>query len=322
VNDVSEQTKRQCPNLTISALAYGSVWQAPTFELNTNVVVWLCLDPAGFHDAVYKARLLRNLELWTQRATRVHIYTYGGLNSWIFPRYYPDGASELLMKCRMSGCNDIWMEYRTIPWIDGPETWLCDQMLWAPESDIHQLEAQFCTLAYGRAAHHMKTFFERLRACWEASQPGIWFDGIHDLPRQAQRYSLPVREELMALLNQAIHELSGDTAAQERVLATMAPLQVAFTFAEEIEATRALSDLLNRNASLEDWKIAYMAAKKGIVARQDALAALSRTHPRAFQALAQALETGQTLRRWEERRDTILSSARTTIELATVASSD
>ncbi len=225
VNTVAEQVARTHPSRRLSALAYGAVLEPPPFRLHDNVFVWLCQDAVNRFDPAYRNEDDRILHTWCDRVRLLGRYDYGGLATWIYPRYGADEFIDGMRAACAAGVQAYRIEDHASFGLDGGQMWLIAQALNNPWPSTTELETSFCELAFGPAAATMQTYFRQLHTLWTSPGQAAWLGGFRDLPAQARRYPQPVLAELLTLLNRAALKANNHSDIQARLDALRTPIE-------------------------------------------------------------------------------------------------
>jgi hypothetical protein len=299
VNAVAERLAEEFPDARIGALGYGAVSTPPSFKLQTNVVVFVCQDSAGYFDARYRENDARLLELWRAQAAHIGIYGYPGLISWVFPRYCAAELALQLAAARQAGATEFYGEDCWVEWIDADLPWITAQLLWNPWQDVAQLQERFRGAAFGPAAQAMGKYTAELRRLWEGAEQGVWFDGLFDLEQQARRYSEEDLAGLARLATATRRAAAGGSAYADRVEAVTQPMELARALAREIACAHSLRAAA-AGAEQAETTARRRAALAEAVAERERLVAGLADRPWGESAL-RALQAQDTLNRWNRK---------------------
>ncbi len=307
VNKVASNIRDLYPDRRIGALAYSATVMPPSFHLETNVSVFVCQDAGGYFDTEYKNRNIRTLETWCKLTSRAGKYGYTELASWIFPRYCRDEIADDIKIATSFGINDFYTEGLRLHYINGPLSWIAAQLLWNPCLNQRELQQEFCDMSFGPASKAMMEYFDTLQTIWQNQEKGIWFDGLFDLGRQAERYPEPVRQQLSQIIQDAYWKARANESILKRISAVYEPLAMANCIAEEAEHMAVLTQIPRDQTELDRFRANLQALDNAIAKRNEILDDLN--NKPWGQNLRSALNQQGTLDRWNKKQQIIRIAA-------------
>ena len=213
VNQVAREVAKTHPGRLVGCIAYIHVELPPDFDLAPNVMVFNTQDTAQHHDPAYQKADREMLTRWGRRCQYLGKYDYYGL-TWVMPRYFPRQIAQDLRFARTVGMKALYAEDVPTWGTMGPLPWIGARLLWDPDEDPHQLQAEFCRDMFGPAADTMHQYFSLLQEIWDRPREGRWFAGLSDVPHQVTLYTPEDVRRLGSLVVQARNEADSEPVRQ------------------------------------------------------------------------------------------------------------
>jgi hypothetical protein len=167
VNAVASEVKTTHPDKYIATLAYHVYSYPPTFPLEPNVAVGVCMQICyGYVRGVFKNEVAFYSEWMADRGRRIHVWNYfhhpmerAILGKWnCFPSFMPDVISEWLNRYHRDGVRGFFL--CGIP--QQLDYYLYMQMAFNMETDHEELISEFFLRYFGAAAEPMQRFYYRI----------------------------------------------------------------------------------------------------------------------------------------------------------------
>jgi len=242
VNAVAREIAASHPGRRIGALAYLNVESPPDFPLEKNVTVWLTQDTAQYHDRAYEDADRIALARWSRVCRDLAKYDYYSLQ-WNLPRYFPEEIRRDLNFAANLGLKKYHIEDVPAWHLTGPMLWIAARLLWNPDQNVQELQAEFCRDLFGPASAEMGLFFSMLQETWQTPRPGRWFEGLADIRRQLRLYPSERIRMLAAALDRAAR-LAGAGLAADRVAFFQRGWQTCLLLGEERDLAERLGQML------------------------------------------------------------------------------
>ena len=164
VNRVARELKKSHPSLLIVSLAYSQVYQPPTFSMEDNVMIVLCVDVFSIVDKKIREKHEAIVRSWSSKAKRLGLWDYSWGWGYIPPRVYFDLHKEYLRFLHKHGGCYYFGESEGFDLKDGPKYYLVHKLLWDIDSDVEKLLARWYEACVGKkAAPYLRKYFEH----WE-----------------------------------------------------------------------------------------------------------------------------------------------------------
>lgn len=145
----------------LTALAYYTTEQSPSFELHPRVMPVLTSDRAQWHDPEYRAEDKALIKRWANSgAERIATWDYYFGAPYPYPRQFNLWIGESIDYLHDQGVDVFFSQLPSVWGLDGPKAWLAAQLLWDPEQDVAALLDEFYTNFFGPAAQPMREFYE------------------------------------------------------------------------------------------------------------------------------------------------------------------
>lgn len=217
-------------------VAYSALQDAPSFDLNPQVVPFLTKDVGIWLDTAIRDSDRDWIADWKDVAPEIGIYDYTYGTYYAIPRYYPHLMQESYEYLESIGVKSYFAEWQP-GWGEGPKAYIQAKLSRDPSLDVDQLLESWATLAVGPAAavplieyyEHWEDFWTARvtdTEWWEASKRGIYLN-IHtssylDAVTQAD---IDLTESLMAQVETLA--VTADQQSRADVLARNAEIYVA-----------------------------------------------------------------------------------------------
>jgi hypothetical protein len=316
VNQVAAEVAHKCPGKRIGAIAYSNVVRPPSFNLQSNVTVYVCLDAGSHFDERERSRDRQLLQDWCRVCSDVGLYDYAGLVSWLFPRYCRDDIADDIKTASELGVKHFYIEDIWVGGLGGPLPWITRRLVENPALNAKKLQTKYCKYAYGPAAETMDLYFDYLQEVWRPPEHGHWFDGLFRIDQQVLRYPPAVRRRIAQYLADARDLAQGNPAVTKRINAASAPLRLAETFAVENDIMQQLKRPIESLEDLQQAETLLAELDRAINFRRKMIDALPGL-PWGASAL-RALRSSQiktTISRWNHLQTALVSDVRHQIML-------
>lgn len=217
-------------------VAYSALQDAPSFDLNPQIVPFLTKDVGIWLDTGIRDSDRDWIADWKDVAPEIGIYDYTYGTYYAVPRYYPHLMQESYEYLESIGVKSYFAEWQP-GWGEGPKAYIQAKLSRDPSLDVDQLLESWATLAVGAAAavpliayyEHWEDFWTTRvtdTEWWEASRRGIYLN-IHtssylDAVTQAD---IDLTESLMAQVETLA--VTADQQARADVLARSADIYAA-----------------------------------------------------------------------------------------------
>lgn len=182
VNEVAKATGKTNPGTYISALAYASYQGRPSFKLEPNVVVDMCLSTRNWWSPATKKADMRMLTEWKAEKGKRPMYCWvywtfplevannSGFKA--FPGFFAHTAAEQYRILLDHGIRGMF--YCGIG--QDVENYVAAQMMDNPDLDVDVLLDDFFNLQYGKAGPALRKFYEAVEATY--SNPNNYPDPV------------------------------------------------------------------------------------------------------------------------------------------------
>jgi len=316
VNQVALQISEKFPGKRVGALAYSSVLRPPSFTLQSNVTVYVCLDAASHFDPIARSRDTQYLLDWNRVCSDVGLYNYAGLVSWIFPRYCRDEMANDMKEAAGMGIKHFYIEDTWVGELAGPLPWITRKLVEDPSLDVDRLQYDYCRYLFGDASESMELYFNYLEKVWQSAPRGKWFDGLFQIDEQVLRYPPQVRQNMYKYLNIARNMAGGNHAILRRINDVAAPLQLAEAFAQEHDIMLELENPISNPQDLAQAEKNLARLYAAREHRQKLIASLDSFAwgLNARQALS-ASQIEPTLSRWERLQNARINAVKKRIDI-------
>lgn len=220
VNGVAEEIEKEFPGLMVEMFAYQYTLEPPkTVKPRPNVQIRICTIEAGSRAPLAaQPRFREILEGWAKLTKNVAVWNYitNFTNYGLIHPNFRAYAENLRYFARL-GIRDVFTQDASPAGSFGffPELRAClyAKLLWDPELDPEQLEEEFLTACYGKAAPALKAY---LRLNEEAlAQSGFPLD-CYEMDTAAW-LPWPVLEQGGKLLAEAAQAVEDDPVVKKRV---------------------------------------------------------------------------------------------------------
>lgn len=204
-------------------VAYSALQDAPSFDLDPQVVPFLTKDVGIWLDTAIRDSDRDWIDEWRDVAPEIGIYDYTYGTYYAIPRFYPHLMQDSYEYLESIGVNSYFAEWQP-GWGEGPKAYIQAKLSRDPSLDVDELLESWATLAVGSAAavplveyyEHWEDFWTTRVTdtdWWEASKRGIYLN-IHtssylDAVTQAD---IDLTESLMA----QVESLAGTPDQQSR----------------------------------------------------------------------------------------------------------
>jgi hypothetical protein len=234
VDKLAREVNQRWPDMTIIYLPYLNYTDVPSgFTFPGNVEVELCGMPgmAQYKEPAIMAYEQRNIDGWmkaTGRPVQNWHYSCWPADRIKAPYQYPHVIKDYYTANRgkvvgtfINGDHDHWPRHHISLY-----TWL--KVLWNPEFDVDAYLNEYSRRMYGKAAPTVREIVRLSCDGWEKSR---WPEGTLS-PKAVYTHSFPKAtvEKMLALLEQARHEVADDELAAKRLAYYAAPFK---DFADE-----------------------------------------------------------------------------------------
>ncbi|MHC9044753.1 DUF4838 domain-containing protein [Microbacterium saperdae] len=236
-------------------VAYSALQDAPSFDLDPQVVPFLTKDVGIWLDTAIRDSDRDWIAEWKDAASEIGIYDYTYGTYYAIPRYYPHLMQDSYEYLESIDVKSYFAEWQP-GWGEGPKAYIQAKLSRDPSLDVDQLLASWATLAVGAAAavplieyyEHWEDFWTTRvtdTEWWEASKRGIYLN-IHT-------------SSYLDAVTQADIDLTESLMAQVEALAVTADQQ-------------ARADVLTRSAEIYAASMAsYPKSTVTVASEQEAL---------------------------------------------------
>jgi len=302
VNKVAEKVMETNPDKRIGAIAYSNVVMPPSFNLQSNITVYVCQDAGGHFDKKDCTRDRKILKDWVDVCSDVGLYNYAGLVSWVFPRYCRDEIASDIRYASELGIERFYIENAWVKGIDGPLPWITQKLIDDPRLDPKKLQQEYCRYLFGTAAETMDLYFDYLQEVWASADSGKWFDGLFKIDEQARRYPPDVRRQMYKYIGIARKSAHGDKSVLKHINQVAAPLRLSEAFAAEYDLMQSLRMPITSMQSLTAAESRLAALQAAINSRNKLIAELPyKSWGKSAMRALSASEMGTTLERWDKK---------------------
>ncbi len=179
-NKVAAGVLKQYPDKYFGMLAYESVTDPPSFQLNRHCVPYICVDRMTWYDPQCAENDKKRTRNWNQHAATLGWYDYVyGDKMYIIPRVYNHLLAETVRFAAANGVQAYYAENYNGPFpTEGPKTYLLAKLLWNPEINVDAVLDDWYRCAVGQAAApYLKQYFDFWENYWrEKAIHTEWFE--------------------------------------------------------------------------------------------------------------------------------------------------
>lgn len=145
----------------VTALAYYTTEQSPSFALHPRVMPVLTSDRAQWHDPVYRAEDKALIERWAHSgAERIATWDYYFGAPYPYPRQFNQWIGESIPYLYEAGVDVFFSQLPSVWGLDGPKAWLTANLLRDPKQNPEALLNEFYTNFFGPVADPIRNFYE------------------------------------------------------------------------------------------------------------------------------------------------------------------
>ena len=191
VNAVAKEVKKTHPDKLIATLAYSSNAYPPSFRLEDNVIVMMCLHSRHLWSNDMQKNDDAILDAWNREYPNMKKYVWlywcfpslaGARNKmFTFPGFIGDHVPDMIEKYYQHGVKGFFWEISTtatgckLPLYDELEIYLFTALAWNREQSGKELTDEFFKRYYGLAAEPMRQFYTETEAayCNPANYPNV-----------------------------------------------------------------------------------------------------------------------------------------------------
>ncbi|MBQ7696362.1 MAG: DUF4838 domain-containing protein [Lentisphaeria bacterium] len=224
VNKVAREVGKAVPGKFIKCCAYSEYKEPPTFPLEGNVAVTLCLGGAPHGSKLYRSEVVRTLKQWRNSGAALYRWEYW--NNTRFkrgvygaPAVYPRQLKELyaldrgIVKGRVIElCNYDSNGVDTRNWTD----WIYDvqnlylgaKLMWDPDTDVEKLLDEYYDGFFGPAGKTLRQFHDEMELAYLNGFDWRKSEWNYELCWQ-KVYPAPFVDRMMGLLRRAVTECKG-----------------------------------------------------------------------------------------------------------------
>lgn len=223
VNEVAREVGKVTPGF-IKCCAYGEYREPPSFPLEPNVAVTLCLGGAPHGSKLYREQVTEVLNKWKKSGAALYRWEYWNASRFTLgvygaPAVYPRQLKELfnldrgIVKGRVIElCNKDSYGVDTRNWTD----WIYDvqnlyigaKLMWDPDTDVEQLLDQYYDGFFGPAGKLVRQFHDEMELAYLKHydhRKGEWnYERVWQVA-----YPAPFVDRMMGLLRKAVAECKG-----------------------------------------------------------------------------------------------------------------
>ena len=200
-----------CTNCMFTAYAYLWCENAPSFNLLSNVAVYLTADRSFWHDPAFRKEDEDLIRRWTERCHWVGLYDYFYGTPYAIPRVFTTSMVESMKFAASVGVKGFHAELYPFWALDGPKAWLASQLMWDAGQDAAALLDDYYRTFYGEAAEPMRAFFEFCESHWRGQAGRTeWLKGYKSW-QQFELFPAGARVEARAMLDRAAQAAREDT---------------------------------------------------------------------------------------------------------------
>ena len=235
-NDVAKFLEIKNPDKFIYSLAYLHTQLPPSFKLEDNIIVYLCLDRGNFFSQEYKNYGTSLLEKWRSSGVKFFgIYDYNYGNPYFIPRNISEQIAYSIKSSHKIGARFYTAE--TYPnWAyDAHKIWLISNLLINVDANSQQLEKEFFDLYYKEAAKPISDFFAIAQSQWNKRFDNpIWLS-LYKRFSQAQVFSKESLDDMQNCLTKA-----EQIALKEPVISRVKEIRMMFDITKSFVRTYEL----------------------------------------------------------------------------------
>ena len=190
-NQTAKSLRAKDPNAWVGLYAYSSHRLPPTIPVEPNVYVQVAL---GFNRTQYSLPEL--VSLWSKKVSSIGLREYYGVEAW-------DWGLPGRARGGRVGYHKKWIPYYAERNLNGinAETnanwgaqalglYVASQLLWKPSTEVEPLVEQFMEKLFGKAAHTMRGFYEKMEAAPQL-RPSTLLPLFRDLQTAAKQTTDP-----------------------------------------------------------------------------------------------------------------------------------
>ena len=192
-----------CTNGMLTAYAYLWCENAPSFNLLSNVAVYLTADRSFWHDPVFREEDEDLIRRWTKRCHWVGLYDYFYGTPYAIPRVFTTSMVESMQFAASVGVKGFTAELCPFWALDGPKAWLASQLMWDAGQDAAALLDDYYRTFYGEAAEPMRAFFEFCESRWRGQAGRVEWLKYYKNWQQFELFPAGARVEARAILEKA-----------------------------------------------------------------------------------------------------------------------
>ena len=230
VNEIA----RHFPDRIISTLAYQYSRQAPKVTRpEPNVQIMLCTIELNRSQPIAEDErsrsFLQDMEDWGKIASHIYLWDYTvnfSHHVTPFPNYH-----VLQPNLQLFTNNGVHYHFQQSNTDTGHEfsqlkAWLLAHLLWNPDADTEELTDRFMKGYYGRAARHIRKYFDALHD--EILKTGEWLD-IYGHPTAHEQTFLSAEniDHYLRIFDRALASVASDSARLILVREALLPVQYA-----------------------------------------------------------------------------------------------
>ena len=175
VNAVARGVGREFPDVALGLLAYCGTIDPPPFELEPNVVPYLCFDIQQLSDPTSRALRERLLAEWSKKCSAIGLWDYAfGLPGFAVPREYPDeqglyfGYKNGLCP-KLEGFFTEGMISAVVS--EAKKRYLYYRLAWDATRSAREESDRWCRACVGEeAAEHLIAYYDLWKGFWHSDR--------------------------------------------------------------------------------------------------------------------------------------------------------
>ncbi len=166
VNAVVAGVLQTYPDKYFGLLAYSNVYDPPTFDLNSHVIVYITDDRMAWSDSTVEVAQKQHALDWEAKATQLGWYDYLYGSPYLVPRVYNTRmANNYLYATQHKVVGHTAELFPNFG--EGPKPWLSARLQWNPDQDVDALMGEWCVAAVGAAsAPYLKQYYDLWEDFW------------------------------------------------------------------------------------------------------------------------------------------------------------
>ena len=232
----------------VTALAYYTTEQSPSFGLHPRVMPVLTSDRAQWHNPDYRAEDKALIKRWADSgAERIATWDYYFGAPYPYPRQFSQWIGESIPYLHESGVDVFFSQLPSVWGLDGPKAWLTANLLRDPTQNAEVLLNEFYTNFFGPAAGPIRSFYELAELTRNEREGAASWIKFYKDEAGIELFDLETIRQMRSLLSKAEHLQQKDGASDCPYMQRVEVVSEAFSYTEAYarfhRSRNALTDL-------------------------------------------------------------------------------